>query len=353
MTEKQIVKEIQINLLNWYRKYYRELPWRQDKDPYKIWVSEIMLQQTRVETVIPYFKNFIRQFPTIQSLAIADEEKVLKAWEGLGYYSRARHLHAAAKEVMENYHGEVPNDPEKLSRLKGIGPYTQGAILSIAFDMKWPAVDGNVFRVLARLFALTDDIAQSSSRKKFEEIARSLIPEESPGDFNQALMELGATICKPTSPTCLLCPIREDCQAFHQGKQEEFPVKRKARPARKIPVVFLWITDNKSILLEKRKEHGLLAGMWALPTIEKVDKSNIDEKISKYLHEKSINYTKWRYIGQFDHIFTHRHWIIHLYSVNTESVNVQDPYCWVSFQKLSTFPMANVYRKAFQKMKVF
>lgn len=352
MTEKQIETQIPKKLLHWYQKSSRDLPWRKDKDPYKIWVSEIMLQQTRVETVIPYFKNFIHQFPTIQALANATEEKVLKAWEGLGYYSRARHLHSAAKEVMEHHQGKIPSDPEKLSRLKGIGPYTQGAILSIAFNIKWPAIDGNVFRVLSRVFAVSDDITQSSSRKTFEDLARRLIPEESPGDFNQALMELGATICKPTSPTCLLCPIREDCQAFHQGKQAEFPVKRKGRPPKKISVVFLWITDQKRVLLEKRKEEGLLAGMWALPTIELVNPSGMDTKIDEYLTENSIRYTKYTYLDQLEHIFTHRHWHIHLYAVHTEPIEVQDPFSWVSFSKLSTVPMANVYRKAVRRINV-
>ena len=203
------------DLISWFEEEKRDLPWRQDQDPYKVWVSEIMLQQTRVDTVIPYFNRFIDQFPNIEALSMAEEEKVLKAWEGLGYYSRARNLHSAVKEVQEKYGGKVPDEPKKISSLKGVGPYTAGAILSIAYGVPEPAVDGNVMRVLSRILWIEDDIAKPATRKIFEEAVRKMISQENPSYFNQALMELGAMVCTPTSPSCLLCPVREHCIAFH------------------------------------------------------------------------------------------------------------------------------------------
>ena len=207
------------DLIGWFEQEQRTLPWRQDQDPYKVWVSEIMLQQTRVDTVIPYFNRFIEQFPTIEALAEAEEDKVLKAWEGLGYYSRARNLQAAVREVHEHYGGRVPDNPKEISSLKGVGPYTAGAILSIAYGIPEPAVDGNVMRVLSRILSIWEDIAKPATRKIFEEAVRELISHENPSFFNQALMELGALICTPTSPSCLLCRVREHCLAFFEGKQ--------------------------------------------------------------------------------------------------------------------------------------
>ena len=202
----------QNDLITWFEREQRDLPWRKDQDPYKVWVSEIMLQQTKVDTVIPYFNSFIKQFPNIQSLAEAEEDRVLKAWEGLGYYSRARNLQSAVREVHESYGGIVPNTPKEISTLKGVGPYTTGAILSIAYGVPEPAVDGNVMRVLSRILLIKEDIAKPKTRKVFEEVIRDLISKENPSFFNQGLMELGAMVCTPTSPSCLLCPVREHCR---------------------------------------------------------------------------------------------------------------------------------------------
>lgn len=340
-------KEIQHKLLQWYRHNQRDLPWRKDKNPYKIWVSEIMLQQTRVETVIPYYNRFMKKFPSLQHLANAEEEEVIKAWEGLGYYSRARNLHLAVKEVVAKYGGEVPNNPEEISSLKGVGPYTTGAILSIAFDRKLAAVDGNVLRVISRLFSLTDDIARPATRKKFENIVLTIIPDHSPGDFNQALMELGATVCTPTSPTCLICPLREICKGFSDGLQDELPIKRKSRPPKKIPVVFLWISDGEHILLEKRKQNGLLAGMWALPTIEQVPKEKIKDEVENYFMIKKIKPSPFEIVGSFDHIFSHRHWEITLLKVSLSKKEAKKNHdAWFRVQDLSQIALARVYRKA-------
>lgn len=226
-TDDFSILNFQRDLVDWYKMNQRDLPWRADQDPYKVWVSEIMLQQTRVDTVIPYFNRFLGLFPTLEALAEADEEKVLKAWEGLGYYSRVRNLQTAVKEVAEQYGGRVPDTPEDISKLKGVGPYTAGAILSIAYGVPEPAVDGNVMRVLSRILLIEEDIGKAKSRTLFEKAVRELISKEDPSSFNQALMELGALICTPKSPACLICPVHEHCRAFEQGRQRELPVKEK------------------------------------------------------------------------------------------------------------------------------
>lgn len=355
INEEQRLK-IQHQLLHWYHENKRDLPWRKDKNPYKIWVSEVMLQQTRVETVIPYYNRFIKRFPSLQHLARADEEEVIKAWEGLGYYSRARNLHSAVKEVVARYGGKIPNTYEAISALKGVGSYTAGAILSIAFDQKQAAVDGNVLRVIARLFALFDDIARAATKKKFEEIVLHMIPDHAPGDFNQALMELGATVCTPTSPTCLICPLRDCCKGFFEGLQDELPVKRKTKPPKKIPVVFLWITDREHVLLEKRQQNGLLAGMWGLPTIESVSQEKMEEKVEEYLYRKGFKRSSFELIGSFDHIFSHRHWQITLLRVwvdNKNDLTIGSNNNWFFIQNLSKIALANVYRKALKIISTF
>src|SRR5699024_8970885 len=233
-----------------------------------IWVSEIMLQQTKVDTVIPYFDRFMEKFPTVYDLAKATEQSVLKEWEGLGYYSRARNLQEAAREVVANYGGTVPNNPKELGSLKGIGPYTRGAILSIAFDQAEPAVDGNVLRVLSRVLNISDDISENRVKKQFEAYAKELISREDPASFNQAVMELGALICTPKEPMCMLCPIQEHCQAFKAGTQTELPVKKKAKKQKRIPYAALLIhVPNNKIIIEKRPETGLLANLWQFPMV--------------------------------------------------------------------------------------
>lgn len=258
-------------LLEWYDRSKRDLPWRRQRDPYLIWVSEIMLQQTRVDTVIPYFQRFIERFPTLKDLAEAPEEDVLKCWEGLGYYSRARNLQAAARQVMERHDGVVPANKADVAALKGVGPYTTGAILSIAFNQPEPAVDGNVMRVLSRYFLIRDDIMKTGTRTLMEELAAGLIPRGRASDFNQALMELGALVCTPKSPQCLVCPVMAHCAARIEGVEETLPVKSKAKPPRpEYRLVALVEGDGEHaghVLVRRRPDTGLLARMWELPHI--------------------------------------------------------------------------------------
>ncbi|GGG24233.1 A/G-specific adenine glycosylase [Paenibacillus abyssi] len=258
-------------LLDWYRRNKRDLPWRQSKDPYRVWVSEIMLQQTRVDTVIPYYERFMDKFPTIKALAGAPESEVLKMWEGLGYYSRARNLQAGAREVMALYGGAVPDDAPSVAALKGVGPYTKGAIMSIAFNRPEPAVDGNVMRVLSRYFCLEEDIAKARTRVNIEVLAASLIPEGAAGDFNQGLMELGALVCTPKSPGCLTCPVMAHCAGRLAGRELELPIKTKAKPPRP-EQRFAAIVEGAGeyagkVLVRQRPETGLLASMWELPHV--------------------------------------------------------------------------------------
>ncbi|WP_248929734.1 A/G-specific adenine glycosylase [Paenibacillus hamazuiensis] len=265
-------KHFSDELLAWYRRHHRDLPWRRSRNPYHIWVSEIMLQQTRVETVIPYFERFIERFPTVEALALAPEDDVLKLWEGLGYYSRARNLQAAVREVHERYGGVVPSEKTEIASLKGVGPYTSGAILSIAYNKPEPAVDGNVMRVLSRYFLIEEDIMKPGTRTLMEKLAKELIPEGAAGDFNQAIMELGATVCTPRSPYCLTCPVRLGCTGHAEGREESLPVKKKAKPPRPEKRVVALVEGAGElagrILIRQRPQEGLLARMWELPHVE-------------------------------------------------------------------------------------
>lgn len=256
-------------LLDWYDKEKRDLPWRRTSDPYSIWVSEIMLQQTRVDTVIPYYHNFLDRFPDIAALAAAPEDAILKAWEGLGYYSRVKNMQKAAQQLIAEYGGIFPEDAQEIAKLKGIGPYTAGAVSSIAFQIPEPAVDGNVMRVMSRLFEIDADIAKPASRKIFEAVVRELIDPERPGDFNQALMDLGSSICTPLNPQPEISPIKEFNASYKNGTMHLYPVKTKAK--RPVPMNLQSIilqNGEKQFLLEKRPSSGLLADFWTFPLIQ-------------------------------------------------------------------------------------
>lgn len=331
MEQNEIKTFFSTELLGWYRLIKRDLPWRMNRDPYRVWVSEIMLQQTRVDTVIPYYNQFMSKFPTVTALAEAPETEVLKSWEGLGYYSRARNLQAGAKEVKERYGGIVPDDKASVAGLKGVGPYTSGAIMSIAFNRPEPAVDGNVMRVLSRYFCLEDDIAKPSTRVSIEKLAASLIPEGAAGDFNQALMELGALVCTPKSPSCLPCPVMEHCAARLSGRETELPIKTKAKPPRaefRTAAIVMGSGEQAGkILVRQRPETGLLAQMWELPHLllppDKAklladtapkEQGELAEMISRMLESDTgmlIRPRSW--FTDADHIFSHIHWKMRFY----------------------------------------
>jgi A/G-specific adenine glycosylase len=264
----ETARSLRRELVRWFARARRDLPWRRTSDPYAVWISEAMLQQTRVEVVIPYYLRFMKRFPDVAVLANAPEEEVLAAWSGLGYYRRAKSLQAAARAVVERHSGSFPSERDALLALPGIGPYTAGAIASIAFDRQEPLVDGNVARVLARLFACDAAPDSAAERAELWALARELVPGKGAGDWNQALMELGALVCTPREPACERCPLSARCEAFRHGCVAELP-RKKARPAA-VPVelVVLAASDGERWLLERRPPTGRMAGMWQLPTVE-------------------------------------------------------------------------------------
>ncbi|HLQ70516.1 MAG TPA: A/G-specific adenine glycosylase [Bacillota bacterium] len=340
------ITQFQDDLLTWYNRNKRDLPWRNDQDPYKIWVSEIMLQQTQVDTVIPYFERFLHKFPTPHALANATEQEVLKEWEGLGYYSRARNLQEAVREVVANYDGKVPDDPKSLGSLKGIGPYTQGAILSIAFNQPEPAVDGNVLRVLSRLLDISDNISENRVKKDFQRYARELISIEDPASFNQAVMELGALICTPKQPMCMLCPIREHCQAFKAGTQTDLPVKKKPKKQRDIPYVVLMIrAPHNRIIIEKRPDTGLLANLWQFPMvpIDEVGEAHIENWFySEYGIKLNVHDKK----GTLRHVFSHIVWDLDIYDACTKyNKSVDERLAFVNSDDISHYPFPVSHQK--------
>ena len=263
-------------LLRWYADHRRALPWRRSRDPYAVWISESMLQQTRVETVIPYFERFLERLPTIADLAAAEEDQVVALWSGLGYYRRARALRAAAREIVDRHDGEFPRELADCLALPGVGPYTAGAVLSIAYGLPEPLVDGNVSRVLARLFAVEEPLGRSRTTRLLWQLARELMPppdsglDADPGDWNQALMELGALVCTP-APRCDDCPVREHCDALRSGRVAQLPVTAPRRESVEVGLEILLARRGDRVLLVQRPEGGRMARLWELPTRERVE----------------------------------------------------------------------------------
>jgi A/G-specific adenine glycosylase len=306
---------IRRSLRRWYRRSARDLPWRRTHDPYAIWLSEIMLQQTRVETAIAYYRRFLDAFPTVGDLARARVDRVLKLWEGLGYYTRARHLHAAAKRIVTDHKGQFPETAAEWQALPGVGRYTAGAIASIAFDQRVPVLDGNVKRVLARLFHVTDAIDTSATIKKLWELAESLVPPGKPGEFNQALMELGATLCAPTRPQCAWCPLAGACEARRLGREAKVPVRRPKGPIPHYAIAAACIVRNGRYLMGKRAPRGLLGGLWEFPGGKVEDGETGQEAVAREAKEElAVNVTVGRHLACVDHAYSHFKVTIHLYA---------------------------------------
>ena len=370
MWEEDKILSFRQKLLAWYDENKRDLPWRRSKNPYHIWVSEIMLQQTRVDTVIPYYERFLDWFPTVESLANAPEDRLLKAWEGLGYYSRVRNMQTAAQQIMEDFDGEFPSTYEGISSLKGIGPYTAGAISSIAFNLPQPAVDGNVMRVLARLFEVNHDIGNPSNRKIFQAMMEVLIDPDRPGDFNQALMDLGSDIEAPVNPRPEESPVKDFSAAYQHGSMDRYPIKApKKKP---IPIFLKALVVQNSqgqFLLEKNESEKLLAGFWHFPLIEVDEFSDQNQDLDLFSqvaepilqlgpspqesfeqdYDLEVDWQNLRF-EEVKHIFSHRKWHIQIIAGRvTETQEYTDrEVLWLSPEEFSNYPLAKPQQKIWQ-----
>ena len=312
------LRKIADPLVKWYREQKRDLPWRHDVTAYKVWVSEIMLQQTRVEAVKPYYARFLNAFPTIEDLANAEEDKLLKMWEGLGYYNRVRNMQKAAQQVMIDYHGEFPAEYEEIRELTGIGNYTAGAIASFAFGIPKPAVDGNVLRVISRLTASYEDIMKANVRERVEEELEEVIPEKAASDFNQGLIELGAIVCVPNgAPKCGECPLRHLCRAYEQGIALELPVKSKAKERRIEKRTVFVFQDGEHIAIRKRAGKGLLAGLYEFPNVEGWLSEEEAIAFSKQIGLAPLRIQK---LGEGKHIFSHVEWHMTGYRIRVDEL---------------------------------
>ncbi len=329
-------------LLRWYDGNAREMPWRGIQDPYGTWVSEIMLQQTRVDTVRDYYVRFMERFPTPEALAAAPEEDVLKMWEGLGYYSRARNLQHGARQVMEEFHGEIPRDPGELRKIRGIGPYTSCSVASIAFGVPVPAVDGNVIRVISRLRNFDGNPAEPENRRKIEDWAGELVPEERAGDHNQAMMDLGATVCLPGTPDCARCPLKELCEAFRAGTAETLPRLPKAAPPREIRYDVLLLRSGERTLMRRRTER-MLQGLWCFPMAEG---ERTEEELDAFLRGRmKLKPEGLKPAGHARHVFTHRVWVMALYTARTaEDAPAPGGYAWIPVSRLPEMALPTAMR---------
>ena len=305
LTKSQI-KKYQKYLMEWYQKNKRDLPWRRTNDPYLIWVSEVMAQQTQIQTVIPYYERFVKRFPNVKQLAEADLREVLKLWEGLGYYGRARNMHRAAKQLLAAQQNRLPDQLVALQKLAGIGEYTAAAIASVAFELPHAVVDGNVYRVLARLFEISLPINQSSSSKTFELLAQELLSQSNPGDYNQAIMELGALVCTPKKPNCQHCPVSDSCRSYQVGSVDQYPVKIKPKSRPEYQIAIAVIVKKDRVLITKRKNEGLLGGLWEFPggKIE-IGETAQEACVREAKEEVNLNVEVYEPIKTLSHGYTH------------------------------------------------
>lgn len=329
MEELELIKKMRKPIIEWYQKNKRELPWRVEKNPYHIWVSEIMLQQTRIEAVKQYYKRFLEQLPTIEELANVEEEKLLKLWEGLGYYNRARNLKKAAKMMQEKHDSKMPKTYRELVELPGIGEYTAGAISSIAYNEQVPAVDGNVLRVVSRVVGSKKDVLANKTKKEFTEKLKEIMPKQA-GDFNEGLMELGELICIPNGePLCPKCPLQKICIAKNQNLTNILPVRNQKIKRKKEDVTVFLLEYKGEFAIRKRSKIGLLANMYEFPNVSR--KTNKKE-IEKILQEWKLTSNQIEKVGSHHHVFSHIEWNMVGYKVQVTSKNKE--FIWVTKEKI-------------------
>ena len=328
-------------LLQWYDENKRDLPWRRNTDPYRVWVSEIMLQQTRVAAVIPYYERWMCALPDVQTLAAADEAQLMKLWQGLGYYSRARNLQKAAKQIVEEYGGQFPDRYEKLLKLPGVGEYTAGAVASIAFSEKVGAVDGNVLRIAARLGAMETDILDPRMKKMVRGMLDAVIPEDRSGDFNQALMDLGATVCLPGGrPVCECCPLAGQCEARRLGRQQELPLRGKKKARRIEEMTVYLLLRGGEVALRKRSEDGLLAGLWEFPYVSgRLSEAEAVQPLSGW----GVTARDWKKAIPAKHVFTHVEWHMNGYMLDIAGEGAED-FLWVDRNTLETLAIPTAFK---------
>lgn len=363
--EKQALRR---RLLAWYAKHRRDLPWRDNRDPYRVWVSEVMLQQTQVETVRPYFKRFVSQFPDVHALAAASEQQVLRLWEGLGYYRRARQLHAAAKLVSSDYDGQFPEEVNELQQLPGIGRYTAGAIASIAYDQRAPILEANTIRLLSRLVGYREDPTKSAGQKLLWRTAEDILPRAQVADFNQALMELGSLVCRPTDPACQECPLALHCAAFAEGLQEEIPVEKRKQRFTDVHEVAVLVEKPGRVLLRQCTSQQRWTGLWdfprfaassseaaatgvePLPAAAEIENYTISDRLAESVHRltgitcqpgprvKTIKHGVTRYRIKLDCYRA-------TYLKGRIRSSAENPVRWVSHGELSDYPLSTTGRK--------
>ena len=338
--------------MEWYDKNKRELPWRTEspRDPYKVWVSEIMLQQTRVEAVKDYYTNWMERFPDIPTLAASEEEDVVRQWQGLGYYSRARNLHTAVREVMETYGGRVPETREEISKLKGIGDYTAGAILSMAYGKRETAVDGNVLRVFARIYDIEENILSSKVKKQITELVKAQQDTKRPGDFNEALMDLGATVCTPGQPRCELCPLAGVCGAKAAGKENVIPLRIVKKEVPVEPITVFVVREGDFYLLHHRPDKGLLAGMWEFPNCAG-DGARGKTSLKECLAARDVTVKRvFGPVKKIRHVFSHKIWEMTVYTADSvktvaECTQPSSDWRWVPVNELTDYNLAGPHNK--------
>lgn len=337
------------SLFEWYTENARNLPWRVQTDPYAVWISEVMLQQTRVETVIPYYIRWMVRFPSVEALAEASRDEVLVQWEGLGYYRRAHHLHLAARIILAEYDGELPCHLDQLRRLPGIGPYTSAAIAAIAFNKDVVALDGNLRRVFSRLSDLTIDPRSPKGERQLLSMARGILPSGKASTFNQALMDLGATVCTPRTPTCSTCPLIPFCLAFQRGIQEERPVRRSRKPPPHITAVAAVLSRETEVLIGRRPEGGLLGGLWEFPGGKPEPGEALESGLRRELGEElGIEVELGPRLGIFKHAYTHFQVLVYAYACRLVAGEPQalehTDLRWVHPEELGEYPMGKVDR---------
>jgi A/G-specific adenine glycosylase len=356
MKELTVLNTLIKQLLIWYHENKRDLPWRRTNDIYAIWLSEVMLQQTQVATVIPYYQRFLEQFPSIQALADAEEQEVLKLWEGLGYYSRVRNFHKAAKQLMSDHNGIIPRTPAAFQALPGVGPYIAAAVLSIACGVPMPAVDGNVMRVYTRLFGINDDISKTSTRTKIFKELKEVVPDGEAANFTQAFMELGALVCSPRSPNCHICPFKEECVAFKSGTIAQFPVKPRRAKVPEYNVSIAIVVKADRIYIQKRPSKGHLGGLWEFPGGKSQPGETPEQTVIRECREELGTAVEIATkLAEVRHAYSHFKICLTVFICHLIGEDVQQPeghpFKWIAIDEIEEFPFPGANHKFFPQLK--